>query len=139
MAREKHTKGSTRKKKLDPYPGIESDSDEHFAFISGYTSGGAPHGVNWEEMEELKRREEQKMDYDTDKVDEATLALMALVVCEREEGYGARAWKGFDWGTLDRLHEKGLISDPKSKVKSVVLTEEAYRKSNELFEKLFGR
>jgi hypothetical protein len=83
------TTGKTRKKKLDLYHGIESDSDEHSAFIAGYTSGGAPYGVNWEEMEELKRREEEKMDYDTDKVDEAPLALMALVVCEREEGYGA--------------------------------------------------
>ncbi|MEN1969066.1 hypothetical protein WMZ97_13450 [Lentibacillus sp. N15] len=26
-------------------------SDETFAFITGYTSGGAPFGVTWEEME----------------------------------------------------------------------------------------
>jgi len=27
-----------------------SDSDETFYFIAGYTSGGAPFGVTWEEM-----------------------------------------------------------------------------------------
>ena len=54
------------------------------------------------------------MDYDTEKVDDATLALMALVVCERVEGYGGRAWKGFDWNTLDRLYEKGLLGNPDS-------------------------
>ncbi len=26
------------------------DSDDHFYFIVGYTSGGAPYGVTWEEM-----------------------------------------------------------------------------------------
>lgn len=27
------------------------ESDEMFAFIAGYTSGGFPYGVTWEEME----------------------------------------------------------------------------------------
>ena len=78
------------------------------------------------------------MDYDTDKVDSATLALMDLVVCEREEGYGGRAWKGFDWETLDRLHEKGYLGNPKGKAKSVVMTEEGHQKSEELLQELFG-
>lgn len=26
------------------------DSDDHFFYIAGYTSGGAPYGVTWEEM-----------------------------------------------------------------------------------------
>jgi hypothetical protein len=25
-------------------------SDDHFAYIAGYTSGGAPYGITWEEM-----------------------------------------------------------------------------------------
>jgi len=31
---------------VDLYP----DSDDNFFFIAGYTSGGAPYGVTWEEM-----------------------------------------------------------------------------------------
>ena len=35
------------------------------------------------------------MEYDTDRIDEATLALLFMGLHEREEGLGARAWKGF--------------------------------------------
>jgi hypothetical protein len=52
------------------------------------------------------------MDYDTDKIDEHTLALLYLVTHERHEGYGARAWKGFDWDTMNRLHEKRICFRP---------------------------
>ena len=79
------------------------------------------------------------MDYDKDKVDEFTLALLYLVTRERQEGLGARVWKGFDWATMNRLHEKGLISDPKSKAKSVVIGEEGYQKAKDLFWKHFGK
>ena len=63
------------------------------------------------------------MRYDKDKVDELVLARMWLVM--HSDGDAVRAWKGFDWDTLDRLHEKGFISDPKSKAKSVVLSNQA--------------
>ena len=53
------------------------------------------------------------MKCDTKKIDEATLALLYLV--SWKEGLGVRAWKSFDWDTMNRLHEKGWISDPKSK------------------------
>jgi len=76
------------------------------------------------------------MDYDCEKVDEITLALLWLTSF-KDHG-GIRAWKGQDWGTMERLHEKGLISDPKSKAKSVVLSEEGERQSRELFAKHFG-
>ena len=52
--------------------------------------------------------------------------------------WGARAWKGFDWDTLDRLFEKGYISEPKGKARSVVVTDEGLRLSEELFRKYFG-
>jgi hypothetical protein len=29
------------------------DQDEHFAFIVGYTSGGFPYGLTWEEWAEI--------------------------------------------------------------------------------------
>lgn len=78
------------------------------------------------------------MNYDQDKVDNFTLALLYLVAHDREEGFGARAWKGFDWDTLNRLHEKRLISNPIGKTKSVVMTEEGFLKAKALFEKHFS-
>ncbi len=77
------------------------------------------------------------MDYNKDKVDECTLALLSLVMHEGNE-YGARAWKGFNWNTMNRLHEKGFISDPVGKAKSVMVTVEGRKKSEELFRKYFG-
>lgn len=75
------------------------------------------------------------MEYDKDKVDEFTLALLYLVMYDDE--YGARAWKGFDWDTMNRLHEKGFIGNPVGKAKSVVITSEGGKKARELFEKHF--
>ena len=43
--------------------------------------------------------------------------------------------KGFN--TMNRLHEKGLITNPVSKAKSVGLTEEGFKKSESLFKKFF--
>jgi hypothetical protein len=77
------------------------------------------------------------MEYNKNKVDEYTLALLYLVTHEVHEGIGARAWKGFDWATLNRLHEKGYISNPVSKTKSVIMDEEGYKKAEELFKKFF--
>src|SRR4029077_429416 len=48
-----------------------------------------------------------------------------------------RTWKSFDWATMERLHTKGLISDPVGKAKSVVFTDEGLRQSEALFRKLF--
>ena len=73
------------------------------------------------------------MDYDENKIDEVVLALMYLTLHDE-----VRAWKGFDFRVLDRLHEKGFIRDPKRKARSVVLTEEGLAKSESLFEKHFG-
>jgi hypothetical protein len=52
---------------------------------------------------------------------------------------GARAWKGFDWDTLNRLHEKGYISNPVGRAKSVAMSEEGFLKTKELFERHFAR
>jgi hypothetical protein len=73
------------------------------------------------------------MDYDENKVDDVVLALMFLTLHDE-----VRAWKGFDFGVLDRLYEKGFIRDPRNKTKSVVLTEEGLARSKALFEKHFG-
>lgn len=34
------------------------DQDEHFAFIAGYTSGGVPYGVTWEEWAAIEEADE---------------------------------------------------------------------------------
>ena len=72
------------------------------------------------------------MDYDKEKVDEMVLALLYLTQC----GNG-RTWKGHDWDALGRLHEKGMISDPVGKAKSVVLTHEGEKRCKALFLKHF--
>ncbi|WP_123921390.1 hypothetical protein [Chryseobacterium viscerum] len=35
--------------------GLIWDQDEHFAFIVGYTNGGAPYGLRWDELTEKER------------------------------------------------------------------------------------
>jgi len=78
---------------------------------------------------------EMTMEYDRDKVDEAVLALLYLNFLGDQNI--VRAWKSFDWDAMDRLHEKGYISDPKSKAKSVIVTEEGQNIAKELFIKFF--
>jgi len=77
------------------------------------------------------------MEYDKDKVGEVVLALLYLTMFD-EDQYGAGAWKSHDWDAMDRLHQKGYISDPESKAKSVVMTEEGAKRARELFERHFG-
>ena len=78
------------------------------------------------------------MDYDTDKIDEAVFALLYLTLHDVSE-FGARAWKGHDWEAMDRLHKKDLISDPRSKAKSVVMDAEGIKAAERAFRKLFGK
>ena len=79
------------------------------------------------------------MNYDEDKIDEYTLALLYLVTHQRQEGLGARAWKGFDWDTMNRLYEKGIYIQSYRKAKSVGMTEEGFLKAKELFERHFQK
>ena len=78
------------------------------------------------------------VDYDKDKVDEVTLGLLFLVMHDESE-HGARAWKGFDWDTMNRLCKMGYIENPVSKAKSVLVTPEGCKKARELFAKHFGK
>ncbi len=74
------------------------------------------------------------MELDTKKVDDAVLALLFLGLHD-----GARAWKGFDWDAMNRLHEQGYITAPKGKAKSVVFTEEGLERAERLLNELFGK
>ncbi len=71
---------------------------------------------------------------DPERNDDAVLAQLWLGLHD-----GWRAWKGLDWDALDRLHRKGMISDPVGKAKSVVFTEEGRREAERLFRALFAR
>ena len=76
------------------------------------------------------------MDVDSEKLEQAVLALLHLNTID--ENSGKRAWKALPWSVMDRLHQKGYISDPATKNKSVWLSEEGAKLSAELFEKLFA-
>jgi hypothetical protein len=76
-----------------------------------------------------------RIEYDLDKVDEITLALLwrpvsrTLTVYEPGRTKTGKRWIDF---------AQGLLSDPKSKAKSVGLSEEGEKRSRELFAKHFS-
>ena len=75
------------------------------------------------------------MEYNQDKVDELTLALLYLGMSRR--GKGGRAWKAFDLQTLTRLQHKGWIDEPRIKDISLDVTPEGVEKAEEFFKKHF--
>ena len=74
------------------------------------------------------------MQLDTDKIDDATLALLYLGLHNE-----FRLWKGFDWGVMDRLYEAGYITDPRGRAKSVAFTDEGLERSKRRLESLFSK
>jgi hypothetical protein len=76
------------------------------------------------------------MKIDQEKVEQTVLALLYLT--SFKDRIGMRTWKGYDWEVMNSLHEKGYISNPATKAKSVTLTEDGARLSKELFERLFA-
>ncbi|TMA34616.1 MAG: hypothetical protein E6J87_06345 [Deltaproteobacteria bacterium] len=70
---------------------------------------------------------------DADKLAEVALALLSLTQ------HGGRVWKALDWDLMNLLFKKGWISDPVSKTKSVILTEEGERLARILLAKHFGK
>jgi len=74
------------------------------------------------------------MALDTDRIDEAVPALLYLGLHQHY-----RAWKGFDWDAMSRLHQKGLIENPVNKAKSVEFTVEGLHRSRELFDQMFRK
>ena len=73
------------------------------------------------------------MTLDNDKIDRAILALLYLGLHDVD-----RAWKGFGWEAMNRLHEKGFISDPRGKAKSVACTAEGLIEARQLLKELFS-
>ena len=73
------------------------------------------------------------MEVDREKIDDVIPALLYLTL-DRD----GRAWKGFDWSAMNRLHEKGFIGDPVNKAKSVRLIDEGIVRSERLFREMFA-
>ena len=71
------------------------------------------------------------------RIDEAVLALLYQGIFEHHPVMGARSRKSFDWAAMVRLHDKGLISDPASKAKSVLLTETGLHEADAALRRLF--
>jgi hypothetical protein len=74
---------------------------------------------------------------DEEKLAEAALAILSL--SRMVESYGVTAWKGIDWDVMNMLHDKGWISDPVGKQKSVGITEEGIILADRFFEKYFSK
>jgi hypothetical protein len=71
---------------------------------------------------------------DAQRLDDAVLAILYY---NRMTAGGA--WKGLPWDATDRLHQKGLISDPAKARKSVDLLEAGYEQGRAAFERLFAK
>ena len=74
------------------------------------------------------------MSLNTDKIDDAALALLYLALHD-----GSWAWKSLDWDALGRLHDKGMIDNPASKRKSVAFTAEGLERAKALFAEMFEK
>jgi hypothetical protein len=73
---------------------------------------------------------------DQNKVAEAALAILSL--SRMVDPYGVSAWKGIDWDVMNLLFEKGWISDPVGKQKSVGISDEGIKLADQFLEKYFG-
>lgn len=69
---------------------------------------------------------------DWDRVEDVALAILSLTLHD-----GNRVWKQISWDVTDRLHEKGLISNPRTRTKSVSLSPEALERAERVFQSLF--
>jgi hypothetical protein len=74
------------------------------------------------------------MTLDTNKIDDAALAILSLTLHD-----GDQVWKGVDWDITNRLFEKGLIYDPKNKAKSLSLTPEGIAHARVVLAREFGK
>ena len=70
------------------------------------------------------------MAFNRERAGDLVLALMQLTLHEER-----RAWKSFDWDVMNDLFERGFITDPRRKAKSVLLTDEGLARSREMYDK----
>jgi len=75
--------------------------------------------------------------FNTDLLDDLVLALLWFNSSETEFGSHS-AWKSLPWDALDRLHARGMISEPRRKSYSVALDDKAWERGKAVFEQWFG-
>lgn len=73
------------------------------------------------------------MEYNDKLIQEAVLALLTTFSSDN-----GNAWKGFDFETMNRLHEQGFISNPVNRKKSIWLTAEGLERGRQIADRLFG-
>ena len=72
----RHRQTKKKSKAEDTYEDLYSDMDGTFAFIAGYTPGGAPYGVTWEEVGiDTDLKKEKKVQLYMKQMDESAEAL----------------------------------------------------------------
>jgi hypothetical protein len=82
--------------------------------------------------EEREREINLPNELDSEKLAEVALALLSLTL------HGGRVWKALDWDLMNLLHEKGWITDPVSKTKSVIMTAEGEELARAFLVKYFS-
>ena len=61
MALKSKAKKKTHNNTQQQYEDNLFESDDTFAFIAGYTAGGFPYGITWEEIAEIEQNEKEKI------------------------------------------------------------------------------
>ena len=81
--------------------------------------------------------EEKKEEWNSDKIAEDVLGLLFMTSFSEGKDHPWRAWKGHDWDALDHLHTQGYISNPKGKAKSIVFSDEGFKRAREIAERKY--
>ena len=74
----------------------------------------------------------------TNKINRERLVEGALAILSLTRHDNNRVWKGFQWELLDEMFERGWITEPVGKAKSVVLTQKGSELAEIFLEKYFG-
>jgi hypothetical protein len=80
----------------------------------------------------MKQKKPPTLKLNEERIDDTVLALLYLNLY-----HCGVVWKGFDWDAMNRLHEKGSISDPVRKAKSVRFSEDGEKQARKIFEQMF--
>ena len=71
---------------------------------------------------------------DWTRIEDAALALLYMTLHDEN-----RVWKQMSWDITDRLHQNGMIADPRNKTKSLALTPEGLARAERMFSERFER